>query len=97
MAIINPNHIDEVLGQFRGRQFTTADFKSLFQSLYPDDWAILVNRYGDGGRGGGQYYSANCYLGHRLKDRERKGMISLVEFVSAPPLWGNDVIANWEY
>lgn len=97
MAIINPAHIDEVLYQFRGQRFTTNEFKNAFQAQYPQDWDTLVLNYGEGGGGCGRYYSANVYLGQILKNRERKGVISLVEFVPAPTEWGNDVIACWEY
>ncbi|MBI5193324.1 MAG: hypothetical protein HZA08_07785 [Nitrospirae bacterium] len=97
MVIINPDHIDEVLQGFRGQRFTTAEFKSSFQSEYPDDWDMLVLNYGEGGKDCGRNYSANVYLGQRLKDRVRRGVIRLVEFVPAPTNWGNDDIASWEY
>lgn len=97
MTIINPDHIDDVLQCFKGQRFTTEEFIISFQSQYPDDYDTLVSNYGEGGKGCGRYYSANGYLGQRLKDRERRGVIRFVEFVPAPIGWGNDVIAKWEY
>jgi len=96
MPVLNPIHIDDVLTQFSGQQFTTQDFILQFRVNYPDDWNLLQERYGRGGSGGGTRYSANSYIALRLYDRQSRNELILSGYEQSPEGWGNEVIARWQ-
>jgi hypothetical protein len=96
MAIVKSAHIDNVLNQFQGKQFTTLDYIDKFKMDYPDDWGLLVAKYGQGGSGCGAYYSANSYIAQILSRRKERGEVNLLNFTKAPQGWGNSVIALWQ-
>lgn len=87
-TVIDLAHIDDVLRRFRGREFTTPQFVEVFKTVYPDDWDVLKNRYGEGGAWGGSSYSANNYVGLQLKHRVRRGELEFVRWDSSPSRMG---------
>jgi hypothetical protein len=63
---------------------------------YPNDWSLLIGKYGQGGSGCGTYYSANTYIGLMLSRRKKRGEVNFLKFDKAPENWGNSVIAVWQ-
>jgi hypothetical protein len=95
-TIIDLNHIDVVLKGFKGREFATPDFADKFKVTFPDDWRVLVKRYGPGGARGGAFYSPNNYLGLQLMHRCHRDELQFIAWVSAPEGWGNAKVARWK-
>lgn len=96
MPVINPSHVEQVLEMLQDSAFTTLDYVNRFMMIHPDDWRLLVARYGGGGAGGGSRYSANSYLALRLNDRRNQGTLNLLGYEDAPAGWGHERIARWQ-
>ena len=76
-------------------RFNTYEVIQIFKSRYLQDWNILEERYGRGGKGNGRYYTAFTYIAQCLKNMSKRGMIRQELFQPAPEEWGNPEIATW--
>lgn len=88
MPLIKGSHIDLII-DYMENEFTTDTFIEAFRKEYPEDWELLVEMYGPGGRGTGNFYSPNVYIAQRLSKKLD------FEYIEAPPEWGNREIALW--
>jgi len=96
MPLIGSSQMDDVLKLFKGRQFITKEFINKFKKMYPNEWKLLIRKFGEGGKGCGRNYSANGYIGLRLGNRKKAQIISFIRYTPAPKGWGSPVIALWK-
>ena len=47
-----------VLNHFEGMSFSTFEFANQFKDSFPTIWNLIVDEYGEGGRGAGRHYTA---------------------------------------
>lgn len=85
----------EVVSQFNGHSFSTFDFSKKFETSYPDIWAELAHKYGVGGKGTGNNYSAYSYTSQQLNKLWNEGSIEKLDYRKAPSEWGNSWIRYW--
>lgn len=76
--------------------FTTQTFRKLIESEAPQVWSTLVNRYGPGGKGSGNYYSPSNILFNYLRDKARKGDVVNRGYVPSLRGWGSHIVVQWE-
>lgn len=77
--------------------FTTQTFQALVQDKAPSVWDALVQRYGPGGKGSGQFFSPNNILHNYLKYKSNnESVISHRGFVPSSPGWGSHIVTQWE-
>ena len=84
-----------VLDYFKGRSFSTFQFANQFNHYFPDSWKVLVNEYGNGGKGAGKHYTVFSRIAHYLNQRSNHGELNKLDYRSAPPEWGSPVIRYW--
>ncbi len=93
---------DLIDGEWQGLQphlagsFTTQTFRSLIESEAAHVWAVLVARYGPGGKGSGNYYSPSNILFNYLRDKARNGVVANRGYVPSLPGWGSGIVVQWE-
>lgn len=63
-TLLERGKIVETIRSVPRRSFTVLDFMAVFQSLYPEDWRHLVERYGQ--FGDKRRYTVTTYLSNRL-------------------------------
>lgn len=96
MQLIKAQYLDPVLDRLIGKRFTTQEF---IAELVRQDAALyeqITTEYGAGGKGSGRHYSASVHVGKSLSAYEGKHQLSFLDYIQAPPEWGNRVIALWE-
>ena len=94
-TVIDLSHVDLVLQRFSGREFETPEFVERFKLTFPEDWRLLVSRYGPGGALSGSFYSPNNYLGLQLMHRAHRGELRFLTWAPAPEGWGNAKVARY--
>ncbi len=80
------------------RPFSTADFIDVFSVREKSLWEELVNHYGQGGKGAGQYYSSYSRVSQALNSLSKKEKLKKIsEYRKAPKEanWGSPVIRYW--
>lgn len=85
----------EVVSQFQGYSFSTFDFAKKLETSYPDMWTELTQKYGAGGKGTGNNYSAYSYIAQQLNKLWNEESIKKLDYRTAPPEWGNAWIRYW--
>ncbi len=63
-TLLEEEKIVETVRALPKDSFTILDFVKVFRSKYPDDWAMLVQRFGDFGEK--RRYTVKTYLSNRL-------------------------------
>ncbi|RDL50148.1 hypothetical protein BLJAPNOD_01266 [Ensifer sp. M14] len=76
--------------------FTTQAFRDVIVHEAPDVWAVLVERYGPGGAGTGNFYSPNNILFNYLRDKAWKAVLVQTGFVPASQGWGTSKVMGWQ-
>ncbi|MCA1442685.1 hypothetical protein I6F07_21170 [Ensifer sp. IC4062] len=76
--------------------FTTQTFRNLIEGEAPHVWAVLVERYGPGGKGSGSYYSPSNILFNYLRDKASKGVVVNRGYVPSSLGWGSHIVIQWE-
>lgn len=76
--------------------FTTQTFRRLIETEAPRVWEVLVERYGPGGKGSGNYYSPSNILFNYLRDKADKGVVANRGYVPSMPGWGSRIVIQWE-
>ncbi len=65
------------------------------QHYFPDSWNLIVEKYGEGGKGAGKSYTAFSRLAQHLNQRNNNGNLDKLDYRPAPPEWGSPVIRYW--
>lgn len=86
----------EGLQPYLGEIFTTQKFRSVVEEHSPSVWTTLVERYGPGGRGSGNYYSPANILYNYLNDKARNALIVRRDFVPSESGWGTRIVMQWQ-
>lgn len=89
------NEIIKVVKGFQGYSFSTYKFSMEFKREYSGIWCKLVDKYGEGGKGGGTQYSVYSYLSHKLNRLYKLDKIHKLDYRKAPPEYGNPLIRYW--
>jgi hypothetical protein len=76
--------------------FTTQKFQQILVKDAPEVWAVLVERYGVGGKGSGNFYSPNNILFNFLRDRAWNGQLVQAGSVASAPGWGTGLVMSWQ-
>lgn len=75
--------------------FSTADFVVEYRKSHIQEWALLEERFGAGGRGAGQHHTVFTRVAHRLSKLARDGALCKLDYRAAPDWWGNGVVQYW--
>lgn len=95
MTTISEQELQSVIGLLGDRAFSTYDLILKFKQLYPATWDALVEEYGEGGAGAGQYYTAYSRVAHALNKLSNSEGIAKLDSRPAPEGWGNAIIRYW--
>lgn len=96
MQLLEAQHLDPVLDHLVGHRFTTQEFITEFEQQNPSLFAQITAEYGRGGRGSGKHYSASVHIGKSLGAYNGEHRLISLDYIQAPPEWGNNMIAFWE-
>ncbi len=107
MELLKANQIDPIFDRLKENthfhtqeviKFDTQEFIKHFSEVESDLYKKIVDEYGEGGKGGGVYYSANSYIGKSLsKYKNGKYSLKKLSGEEAPDGWGNKIITLWEF
>ncbi|MBX5221877.1 hypothetical protein HJC04_16370 [Rhizobium sp. NLR8a] len=86
----------EALQPYLQGKFTTQTFRNALEQHAPRAWAKLVERYGQGGKGSGNYYSPSNILYNYLNDKARNSLVVRRGFVPSKKGWGTGIVVEWE-
>src|SRR4051794_21751194 len=76
--------------------FTTQTFLRTVQSTAPTVWDAIFERYGNGGKGSGKFYSPANTMFFFLKLKAREGEIVEKGFVRPEKGWGTNRVIEWQ-
>jgi len=77
-AIVEEEKIEETIRNVHQNSFTVLDFTKVFESLYPEDWRRLVEKFGL--FGSKRKYTVMTYFSNRLDVYSQKPHSILVSF-----------------
>lgn len=101
LPLIDLAVVGRVLQSIDGRRFDTSDAVRLLRKREPELIVEIERRYGPGGRGAGQHYSAYSHIARSLSRYARRGsaafgpQLVFDRYVHSPAEWGSHVIAMW--
>ena len=95
MTTIPHHEIQSVVSSFGKRSFSTYDFIVALKKLYPATMIALEAKYGPGGAGSGNEYSAYSRVAHALNKEANIGALAKLDYRPAPSGWGSPVIRYW--
>jgi len=75
--------------------FSTYDFIERYRAEYPQEWVLVEQKHGVGGKGAGKHYSSFTYVSQVLNGLSRDGELEKLDYRPAPFGWGNSVIRYW--
>ena len=70
MAGLPESKVVETVRAIPAGEFTVLEFADMLAHLYPDDWGILLARFGTFGEN--RRYTTSTYLSNRLEEYSRK-------------------------
>lgn len=76
--------------------FTTQNFQEILLKDAPEVWAVLVERYGPGGKGTGNFYSPNNILFNYLRDKVDKDELLKVGWSVPEKGWGTRRVQTFQ-
>jgi hypothetical protein len=94
-AGLTSDQFNAVLANFGLRAFSTFDFSQQVEVQYPVEWSEIINKYGDGGKGAGRYYSAYTRVAQILDSWTKQKVLDKLDFRPAPQDWGSPIIRYW--
>lgn len=76
--LIEEEKIEETIRKISRGSFTVLDFVEIFKGLYPNDWGLLLERFGL--FGSKRRYTATTYLSNRLDVYSQRPHSLLIKF-----------------
>jgi hypothetical protein len=76
--LLDEERIEATIKRIPAESFTVLDFIRVFETLYPDDWKRLTQRFGQFGEK--RRYTVNTYLSNRLDVYSQKPQALLEPF-----------------
>jgi hypothetical protein len=78
--LVEEKKIEETIKRTPGNAFTVLDFMHVFRRIYPEDWEMLVKKFGL--FGSKRRYTVSTYLSNRLDVYSQKSYSLLFRFVN---------------
>ena len=75
--------------------FSTLQFVTALERMYPRTMESLVDEYGKGGAGAGKHYSAFSRIAQALDRLAKSQALVKLDYRDAPEGWGSPVIMFW--
>lgn len=89
------NEFLTAINTFEGRSFSTYDFITILKDISPITWSEIEAKYGAGGAGAGQHYTAYSKAAQTLDKFAGSGYLDKLDFRKAPKGWGSPIIRYW--
>ena len=75
---IPDSQVDDAIKSLGKITFSTYEFIIALKKLYPSTWDAVIEKYGSGGHGSGNIYSANSCAATALKKATKNGLLRKV-------------------
>lgn len=84
-----------VAKSFGDTKFSTLDMADRLRADFPAEWAAVVARYGEGGRGAGRHFTVISSVSQGLKKLSNRYLLFQRDYEPAPAKHGSSIIRYW--